>query len=391
MKLQYADLRLPLESDQYDELWHAPGIQPLASAAAQASGFDVQRRVHLANSLRITEHMLPRLAYVVKQAYDRLQLQADYEIYVYHDANLSASVSSDSENNRLSIMVTSALIERLNDAELLFVIGHELGHVLFGHTNLPARHLLAENPKLDTNLTLLVLAWSRRAELSADRAGLWACQNFDAATSAFIKLACGLSSTQIQLDMDGYLSQLESLSSIPTLTEDLYSSHPFSPVRVAALHAAFHADNDECYAKVQELLEVLETPVDTDAIVSAEFLLWAQLAVATADGEFSSAELKVISQHHEREYVASALAELNNAVDPRLFSLERAMQKADYIRQKNDFNLTVAERCNLIQTLVVTARADHKLDEQERIVLAQLCQALDLRATIAENMLAAID
>lgn len=391
MKLSYAQLRLPQEQEQFEQLWQIPGIEPLAAAARTISCFDSQRRIHLANSLRITEHMLPRLAYVVKQAYDRLDLDGDYEIYVYHDASLAASVSADESGKRLSIMLTSALIERMNDAELLFVIGHELGHVLFEHTRMPARHLLADNPDLDTSLTLTMLAWARRAELSADRAGLWACQNFDAATSAFIKLACGLSSSQIQLDMSGYLSQLDCLSETPALSEDLFATHPFSPVRVAALNTAWCDDYTQSTNTVQQLLDVLETPVNIEANAAADFLLWGQLAVATADGEFNTAELKVIREHHDREHVAAALGELNQAIKPAGLALERAMYHGDYIRQQNDFNLTVPERCNLMQTLVVTARADHRLDETERVVLAQLCQALDLRASIADNMLAAID
>lgn len=407
MNLTFDQLRLPQEAHHFQQLWANPAIPALAASAAQLSSFDTERRIHLANSLRINEHMLPRVAYVVKTAYDRLQIDAKYEIYVHHDATLTASVSSDEALDRVTILLSSSLIERMNDAELLFVIGHELGHVAFEHTRLPARHILAENPQLDSKTTLALLAWARRAELTADRAGLWVCKNFDAATSAFIKLACGLSSEQIQFDAEAYLSQVACLSETETLTEDLYSSHPFSPIRVAALHAAWTNDHHTSQQQVDRLLNLLEAPAKNTVAsidVSAQFLLWAQLAVATADGEFDNDELRVIFEHNPRDLVMATIAELNKAISPTTFALERAIKKAQrLIGVQNDstavapiddseqLTLSIAQRCSLIQTLVVTARADHNLDEEERLVLAQLCQALDLRKTLADNILSVLD
>lgn len=391
MKLTFPQLRLPDEELQFQQLWQNPAIPMLAGNTYQISCFDSQRRMHLANSIRISHHMLPNLCAIVDNAFNRLQLNAEHEVYVHHDSNLSASVSADPEGNRISILVTSALVERLSTDELAFVIGHELGHVAFEHTRLPAKHILADNPKLDTELTLALLAWSRRAELSADRAGLWVCENFDAAASAFIKLACGLSALHMQWDIDGYLAQLDCLANTSTLAEDVYTSHPFSPVRVAVLHSAWHNGHLASQNKAIALLKLLEAPINIHADSTSQFLLWGQLAIATSDGEFDHDELQIISQHHDRDSIMQAIAELNNAIKPTSLALERALQNAKPLVNAGQAFLDTTTRCQLMQTLILTARADQKLEDAERLVLAQLCQALELRESTADNMLSMLE
>ena len=101
------------------------------------------------------------------------------------------------------VVITSTALSLLNRDELLFVFGHELGHIKAGHLT---NHAVAKTARdmavttsqftlgipnivADTTLNPLLAAWSRRAELTADRAGYLACQDKETALRALLKLA----------------------------------------------------------------------------------------------------------------------------------------------------------------------------------------------------------
>jgi Zn-dependent protease with chaperone function len=85
------------------------------------------------------------------------------------------------------VWLTSALIDADTDAQVRFVIGHELGHHAAGH--------------LDWRLNLLKLpgwfvpflgaAYSRSREYTCDRIGAYLAQDLEAARSGLQVLACG--------------------------------------------------------------------------------------------------------------------------------------------------------------------------------------------------------
>lgn len=91
-----------------------------------------------------------------------------------------------------AVAVFTGLLATVDDDELAFVLGHELGHVTFRHTRLLtlAGHLGQGGGVWSTVLRRLALLWwSRAAEHSADRAGLVAVGRVEPAVSALMKVA----------------------------------------------------------------------------------------------------------------------------------------------------------------------------------------------------------
>jgi Zn-dependent protease with chaperone function len=114
---------------------------------------------------------------------------------------------------------------------LLFVVGHEFGHVAYGHHLLPTRAILAQKGACDAERALKSMACSHRAEISADRVGLLCCQDPDVAATAFVKLPSGLSEQLVDFDLQGYVSQvadLEEVSRTVRVLEDFYSADSIS-------------------------------------------------------------------------------------------------------------------------------------------------------------------
>lgn len=114
--------------------------------------------------------------------------------------------------NKPSIILNSSLLDLLDEEEPRFVIGRELAHALSGHAVyqtllrrlLVLTGVLGSIPLGGLGIRVIVAAlfeWSRKAELSGDRAGLLASQDPQVAFRVHMKLASG-----------GYLEDLDTTS-----------------------------------------------------------------------------------------------------------------------------------------------------------------------------------
>src|SRR5215210_1053083 len=152
------------------------------------------------------------------------------------------------------IVVHSAAIELLDDDELRVLLAHEMGHVISGHGlyhtiaailammslgALPALAGLAVLP-----IRLAFLEWSRKSELSADRAGLLGGQDILVAQRLDMKMAGGGrgSAFEGQLDVEAFMRQAheyanssEGLDVVYKLLSTLALTHPMHTVRAAEL------------------------------------------------------------------------------------------------------------------------------------------------------------
>ena len=93
------------------------------------------------------------------------------------------------------VVLYEPLFKIMDEDELTFIIGHELGHVALGHTWLNS--LIGGIAGIPSSmgaaaiLSMAFLSWNRACEFSADRAGLLACAKPEKAISALIKLVAG--------------------------------------------------------------------------------------------------------------------------------------------------------------------------------------------------------
>ncbi len=82
---------------------------------------------------------------------------------------------------------------------------------------------------------LALRAWSRRAEITCDRAGLMCVKNLDIATAAVVKLALGSQKLYKDLKMEEYLKQLDEGKKSMGRFLEIFRSHPYVPKRIEAL------------------------------------------------------------------------------------------------------------------------------------------------------------
>jgi Zn-dependent protease with chaperone function len=138
-------------------------------------------------------------------------------------------------------MVHSALVDHYTDDELLTVIGHECGHIHNSHVvYLTALHYLTRMAgvfvRWAVEPALIALrAWSRRAEITCDRAGMLCSKNAEVSARALTKLVLGSRKLYDEFNVEAFLEQhTESQEGIGKYME-VFATHPWLPKRVLAM------------------------------------------------------------------------------------------------------------------------------------------------------------
>ncbi|GLV81512.1 peptidase M48 [Streptomyces lavendulae subsp. lavendulae] len=206
------------------------------------------RLLFLSDSVRVGETQFPHLHEMLRDACYILDLEQVPLMYVQQDPRPNAMCIGLDEP---IIVVTTALVELLDEEEMRAVIGHEVGHALSGHavyrtvllflTNLALK--VAWIPLGTVAITAVVTAlreWFRKSELSADRAGLLVGQDLDASMRGLMKLAGG--NHLHEMNVDAFLAQAEEYEaggdlrdSVLKILNMLPRTHPFTTVRAAEL------------------------------------------------------------------------------------------------------------------------------------------------------------
>lgn len=140
----------------------------------------------------VNAHSEPAIYKIVKNVCEVLCMEMP-EVYIYDDIG---GINAYTTGIDKPIIVLSRMaVSMLDEHELAYIIGHECGHILCDHVKYHViMDILASNlfpgGELVHAVTLapLLNVWYRRSELSADRAGLLACQNMEAVKRAMLKM-----------------------------------------------------------------------------------------------------------------------------------------------------------------------------------------------------------
>lgn len=241
--------------------WEHPADRGALVALRRLKGFDTVlkatsslfneravRLVFLGSSIRVDERQFATLHRLLGEVGRTLDVERLPELYVSSNPVPNAlTIGMD----KPFIVVSSGMVELLDEEEMRFVLGHELGHAISGHA--VYQTLLQRLIQLSGVLSVVpggglgvraimasLYEWARKAELSADRAGLLACQDTAAAFRTFMKLASG--GHLDDLDPTSFFAQGQEYDAAGDLRDSVIKlllienrTHPFAVVRAAEL------------------------------------------------------------------------------------------------------------------------------------------------------------
>ncbi len=248
-----------------------PGLDPVAlqhpydraalNTLQRIPGFDIVIRkflelfpervayiMNVAQTVRVTPTQCPDLYRQLEEACQILDVRQP-ELYV---AQFPIPNAYTSGHDHPYIVVTTGLLDLMNEDEVLAVIAHELGHIKSGHVlyKTMARVIglllmligdmtLGIGRLIGSTLEAALLEWDRKSEFTADRSSLLVVQDPQVMLSLMMKLAGGTLFQRNQMNAQEFLKQADLYEDVDVnLIDRVYKvmlvtavSHPLTIVR----------------------------------------------------------------------------------------------------------------------------------------------------------------
>ena len=415
-------LRFADDLKNFNALKKNPKVKKLASKVIGEFADITSEQDFMKSGLKVTKELSPKYHDLFTRAENYLGFEENQIIpFIYPDFRANAACIHEKDDTYL-IYLTSSLIEKMNEKEILFVIGHELGHAFYRHHELPVRGIMDAYDPPKASDALELLKWSRMAEISADRTGLLCCRDLEAALGAMIVLSSGLPSSYLNVDSDAYGKHAEEL--IPSLVssqtlDDLYSTHPFNPLRVMSLNLFWESkelndlldmglnnrDLSEISLEIRKIFSLMDGDDGEKEVISKkkptknvkpeasntsdfildleeECLFWGCVLVSSITDPMSEPEIESILSINKNEEIVVELNRLKLSKNPE------SVAKTKFQKSLKDIeNLPQQNRCSMLQKLIIVARADGVIDEKEKELLQSMCLDLKIPKNFYEKII----
>ncbi len=275
----------------------------------------------LSTSVKVSSEIFPIISKAIDNVFLRLKIKNNFTFFVTANhfetqAMCSAMPLSDSAE----IIITSKLIDLLNQEELESVIAHEVAHFYYQHSLYPSP--ISAKERLEH---LNLLYFSRAAEISADRVGFLGCTNLEYSLRAMLKISSGLNDKHLKFNFSSYLDQLRELQDHKGDKFAIYSTHPNFLNRMQALiwfsmskeyNEEFKTGKKGVYSlqdvdkKIDESIQRVtgdELTISNKEIFSRA-LMWGSLSIFLADKKFTKKEQELFKKNFGEKSTVSILS-----------------------------------------------------------------------------------
>ena len=224
-----------------------PGLDELVRRVMSFLGERGVRQLFTADSVRVNERQRPRLHALYMEVLETLDWPERPDLFVTQTPFVNAMAVGF---QKPFIVVHTGALGILDEPQQRVLLGHEVGHVMSGHSTYSTLALLFLSfgfnaiPGLGLialPIQLALLEWYRKAEFSADRAGLLASQDPIETMRMFLLFAGGKGDAT-ETNLDEFLAQAQEYESDSGAIDLLFKlpnvsgrTHPFNTVRAAEL------------------------------------------------------------------------------------------------------------------------------------------------------------
>lgn len=281
---QKSKLGTPTESDEFGDYAFSGDVRvlrkldrakPVKVVAEAAVRFwkTARKNELLGQGVKLNQRQFPEVYATVVDCAHKLGISVP-NVYISQDYLLNAGTYGTDQE--AFIVIGTPLLELLEPDELAFVIGHECGHLQNNHVVYrTAVSFLSQGVGAYLKWAVIPASvalngWSRRAEITCDRAGLVCCRSEEAATQAMLKLVTGSKELASRIDVEDYLSQIDGMKEGVGRFAEMLATHPYLPKRIHALRLFAQSNYfatlcgeqggrplDEIDREVEELIQVM--------------------------------------------------------------------------------------------------------------------------------------
>ena len=273
----------------------------------------------LSTALRIDKH--PNVEAIKQTIYRQYELDIPIHVFQFQAAWPRSMASNrvffenGVEKNELLVLVSQHFFNDFSFQEQVAILGHELCHLMLGHLEIPARHILQKQADLGLNMDfrLNLIKWSLCAEISSDLFALRACDFKPRILgTTLIKAYSGIKALDSIDLVFVLLDQYDELANSVKTAE--LTVHPILPLRIKVLDATRHCEIFKRMGEevTEEELEEMKTKFNSviDDIVykvnpelfderikeDQDLFLLGAVAVILSDGNVSQEALVVLTQ-----------------------------------------------------------------------------------------------
>ncbi len=216
--LDPAVLQHPYDRAALNTLQKVPGLDVIVRKFIELFPERVAYIQNIAQTVRVTKTQCPELYAQLQEACAILDMR-EPELYVAHNPLPNAWTSG---HDHPYIVVTSGLLDLMNEDEIMAVIGHELGHIKSGHVlyrtialcitlllTIVGDMTLGIGRLIGRSIESALLEWYRKSEFTADRSSLLVIQDPQVLLSLMMKFAGGTLFQRNQMNAQEFLKQAD--------------------------------------------------------------------------------------------------------------------------------------------------------------------------------------
>ncbi len=230
-----------------------PGLEKLMRKINKHAIERVMRISYTGSYLKVNQNNFPDIYQILEEACTNIHLKNIPELYIQWDYGVNAfTIGSE----KPIIVLCSGAVDLLSPEELLYVIGHEVGHIKSGHM---LYHQMAEilpylgdiigaatlgiGGLVSTGVEIALYHWYRMSEFTADRAGLLACQDDKAVIKALTKMAGVPKKFFDKINTEEFINQArefkdydyDSLDKVAKAATIVWQNHPWTVMRASEI------------------------------------------------------------------------------------------------------------------------------------------------------------